>query len=89
LVEHSTLSFPALTTIFARSNSTPYKDMTSEISSDEIRRRLPQEASRPKQAPSTEIAKDTVQQLNASAEEDEKDAKERKTYGRTPGGVGP
>lgn len=63
--------------------------MLTEISSDEIRRRLPQDASSPQQARNSEVAKDTVQQLNASAEEDEKDDKERKTYGRTPGGVGP
>ena len=50
---------------------------------DGLRRRdAPQNASSP------ELARNTVQELNAEEEADRKEAKEKKTFGRTPDGIG-
>jgi hypothetical protein len=53
----------------------------------QLRERLPQRPSKPQQAKSPEAAKEAVTELN-SAEENQTDQKEKRTYGRTPDGTG-
>jgi len=60
------------------------------ISSDGLRERLPQRPDAPQQAKDTESASDAVKALNAQAvtSNEGKDEKDKKTYGRTPDGIG-
>ena len=51
-----------------------------------LRERLPQQPDAPQKASSVETAQDAVKQLNA--QEQDKDEKEQRTYGRTPDGTG-
>lgn len=53
-----------------------------------LRERLPKQTDAPLQAESVETAQDVVKQLNRQEEEQGKDEKEKKTYGRTPDGTG-
>lgn len=46
------------------------------------------ERNTPQRAPTAEIAKETVLDLNAEEYHSDKNAKDRKTFGRTPDGVG-
>jgi hypothetical protein len=55
---------------------------------NEVRQRLPQQPAKPQQADSTEAAKATVTELNEDESKADKDDKEKRTYGRTPSGVG-
>lgn len=60
--------------------------VNGSVASGELRERLPQNPEQPQQAQSTDEAQNTVRSLNQ--QEDGKDEKEKRTYGRTPNGTG-
>lgn len=60
--------------------------VNGSLASGELRERLPQNPEQPQQAQSEDDAQKTVKSLNQ--QEDGKDEKEKKTYGRTPNGIG-
>ena len=53
-----------------------------------LRERLPQRPEAPQKAESVETAQDAVKQLNEQEPKQNKDDKEKKTFGRTPDGTG-
>lgn len=53
-----------------------------------LRERLPKKPDSPVKALSVETAQDAVKQLNDQEAKENKDEKERKTFGRTPDGTG-
>ena len=61
---------------------------TPGIDASGIRERLPQKPDAPQKADSVETAQSAVQQLNAQESSEDKDEREKKTYGRTLDGTG-
>lgn len=59
---------------------------TAGIDAGGLRERLPQQPDAPQKATSVETAQDAVRQLNS--QEEGKDEKDKRTYGRTPDGTG-
>ena len=62
--------------------------MTVEDSANEFYRQELRERNTPQHAPTAELAKKTVQDLNAEEYHSGKDERTRRTFGRTPDGVG-
>ena len=62
--------------------------MIVEDSANEFYRRGLRERNIPQHAPTVELAKKTVQDLNAEEYHSGKDERTRRTFGRTPDGVG-
>lgn len=54
----------------------------------ELRRRLPEQPTVPRQAASVDAARQMVVDLNNAEEEADKSDKDKRTYGRTPNGTG-
>ena len=61
--------------------------MASEISKPAIDTSGLRERNVPHRTPTAEMAKQTVQELNAEEYESEKDFEDKRTFGRTPDGV--
>ena len=58
------------------------------IDASGLRERLPQQTDAPLKAESADAAQDAVRQLNQQEQSQDKDEKEKKTYGRTSDGTG-
>jgi len=65
----------------------PPKQSDGVVGGSELRQRLPEQPAIPQQAENPDAARDTVRSLND--EEDKKDdERDKRTYGRTPSGIG-
>lgn len=53
-----------------------------------LRERLPQTPDIPRKAASVETAQDAVKSLNEQEQKEDKEEKDKKTFGRTPDGIG-
>lgn len=53
-----------------------------------LRERLPHQPEAPVKAENVEVAQDAVKELNEQQASEEKDEKDKKTFGRTPDGTG-
>lgn len=58
------------------------------LDNQELRHRLPQQPQVPRQAESSDAARNAVMELNAAEERADTDERDKKTYGRTPDGRG-
>lgn len=63
-------------------------DQQPGVDASGLRERLPQKPEAPIKASSPETAQDAVRKLNDDEQKENKEEKDRKTYGRTPDGTG-
>lgn len=63
-------------------------DHQAGVDASGLRERLPQKPEAPIKASSPETAQDAVRKLNDDEQKENKEEKDRKTYGRTPDGTG-
>ena len=63
-------------------------NMSAECSANGLGSHSLRERNIPQRTPSVEVAQETVQRLNAEEYHSDKDEKNRRTFGRTPDGVG-
>lgn len=61
---------------------------TAGVDAGGLRERLSQKADAPQKAETVDAAQDAVRQLNDQEASQDKDEKDKRTYGRTPDGTG-